>query len=285
MMAQKTNTETSLLVPEGSATNGSYDWGQMNTHTYSTNITSTAFKALGFGGGIVLDLGKHPYKFGRDNKVTEHGTVTGGVIANNETTGTSERIINTNQNNPILNNPLYHLPPYWFTQCIDNRKVALYVLHGLVIDAVYSNIPCNSATWPAAGVPGHSGVFKTEPVRHTVVLDKTKWTAAKEPLSFEQLSELPLSIVPAGAELIEISLVKSNDKVLLIHQYRFGRDNKLSAANENLTIVTPLTTAGEMLQTEGYHIVCRTSQKGTTVEQKNTAAKRKEYIGHITLLR
>lgn len=68
MMAQKTITETSLLVPEGTATNGSYDWGQMNTHTYNTSTTSTAFKALGFGGGIVLGLGKHQYRFGKDDR-------------------------------------------------------------------------------------------------------------------------------------------------------------------------------------------------------------------------
>lgn len=285
MMVQKINTSTSRLTPEGSAANGLYDWGQMNTHTYNTTTASTTFKAISLGGGITISLGKHRDKSGRDNSVQEYGGATGGVINKNETTGTAERIINTNQNNPIINNPLYHLPPYWFTQCINDRKVALYVVHGLVIDAVYSNLPCNSSTWPTAGVPGHGGIFKTEATRYTVVLDKTKWSAAKEKMSFEQLSDLPISSVPSGAKLIEILLVKSKDKASLIHNYRFDRDTRLNASVENLTIVTPLTTEGEMLKTEGYHIVCRTSKNGTTVEQKHAATKRADYVGHVTLLR
>jgi hypothetical protein len=181
-----------------------------------------------------------------------------------------------NQTVPWVNNPWYNTPPHWITQCQDNRKVALYIVHGLVIDAVYSSIPCNSSTWPAGGVPGTGGVFTTEPTPHVVVLDKTKWELVKEKMSFYELSNLNAETVPSNALIMDISLVKNEEKISLVHNYIVGK--------EKYTVITPLIVENDMLKIQGENILINSTENKVSFSKTN-ASKKHDYVGHVTLIR
>lgn len=134
----RSNSVKTVFIPNGQANqDGYYNIDQMLSGTYKTTETKHNFGAFAVNIGVSITIGNSipatPNNFIRQPE-TSPGTYTG--------------------QNPLRN----HTRVY----CIDGKKVLRYINDkGLVYDSQYTNLPCNSATWPIEGKEGDLSVQNT----------------------------------------------------------------------------------------------------------------------------
>ena len=185
------NSVETVFVPNGQVNQeGFYNIEQMLSGTYKTTETKRNFGAFAVNIGISFPVGKSISEKGIKRseaqaksgqsvirteptgksisqpgvKRSEAQAKSGQSVAGTEPTGNSSPATP----NSIIAQPETNLGTYTGPNplrrhtrvyCIDGKKVLRYIDDtGLVYDALYTNLPCNSATWPIIGIEGDLSV-------------------------------------------------------------------------------------------------------------------------------
>lgn len=225
----KVSTVSTIYHPEGNIhQDGTYDLGQMNFPSYTTSETSSKYRAFSISGGVVIGLG------GR-NRIRYTGD---GSTHLNPNTGVIPAMIHTR------------------VFCIDGKKVMKYYnSQGLVENPapIYSDIPCDTSTWPIAGIMGdlhvNSDTGPLSPIKN--------WNG-----TIKNLFEVPedYMIVPSIDRFVEKMNKSTPYKTSVIAD---GSQKYLKVVNwdgkESKTEFTPVIDTSPVGIIMGYHYSCKGS--------------------------
>ncbi len=163
--------------------------------------------------------------------------------------------------------------------CNDGKKVIMVRVQGQLVNAIYTNIPCDERTWPGQGVDDDGTVVRYADVWGRELTESIS-KADKYVLNLIEISNLYNGQLPAKATLYKSYIQKQEDVLSLVLIYK--------TRQEDLVIITPLIIENEYIKISGTPKLLTLNNNLLLMKEIKAAissSKKNYYVGHVTLLR